>query len=105
MNRLRLIYSSSWAASKAILFATIITIWAELNAPLKAWLKSVTGHHWTTKSWFTIGIYVVLLLLIYVLKREPGDMQVKNSIKWLIVIAILGALALFLFFTGHYLVV
>ena len=104
-KKLRLIYASSWAATFAVLFATVITIWAEMQAPLKAWLKSITGHHWTTKSWFTVGVYVVLLLLIYVFKREPNDMQVKNSMKWLFVVAILGVLVLFLFFALHYLVV
>ena len=105
MNRLRLIYASSWAATLAVLFATVITIWGELNSPLKNWLKSVTGHHWTTKSWFTIGIYVVLLLLIYAFKHEPTDLQIRSGLKRLFVIAILGALALFLFFAIHYLIV
>ena len=105
MNKLRLIYASSWAATLAIVFATVIIIWAELQAPLKTWLKSITGHHWTTKSWFTIGLYVALLLLIYAFKREPTDTQVRGGIKRLSIIAVLGALALFIFFAWHYLAV
>jgi len=105
MTKLRLLYASSWSATIAVLFATIITILGELSQPFKDWLKSVTGHHWTTKSWFTVGVYAVFLLIIYALKREPSDTQIKSGLKRLIAVAIIGALALFIFFVWHYLAV
>lgn len=104
-KKLRLIYASSWGATIAIIFATIITIWMEYSPGLKKWLTSVAGHHWTTKSLFTIGIYAVVLIIVYAFKREPSDMQVRGSIKKLVAVAIAGALVLILFFTWHYLVV
>ncbi len=104
-KKLRLIYASSWAATVAVIFATVVTIWGELHAPFKNWLKSVTGHHWTTKSWFTVGIFILFLFLIYAFKREPTDMQVRGGLKWLIFIAVLCVLVLFGFFAIHYLVV
>lgn len=96
------IFASSVAAIIAIAFAVIITIWADLAPPLKAWLKSVSGHHWTTKSWFTVGVYFFSFLFITALPLEVTERKTRISLYLLSVAAILGGLMLFAFFTLHF---
>ena len=106
MNSVKLLkysYASSVAAILAIVFATVITIWAELDPGLKGFLKSVTGHHWVTKSWGVVLVYIVGLILFSVLPKEIKDNTVRRAVEWAIVAAILGALAIFSFFLWHYL--
>ena len=98
-------YASSCGAIIAILYATIVTIWMEYSPWLKAWLVSVAGHHWTAKSLFTMGFYIVIFIVVYELKPNPSDQQIRGALKKLIAIAILGAIILTLFFTEHYMVV
>lgn len=103
MNKLRLIIASSYAAILTIIFVVIITIWAELAAPLKDWLKAFSGHHWTSKSIFSILLYLVATAVLYPVFRKPSNPQLKTALLLVIAAVILGTLALTGFFTGHHL--
>ena len=103
MNKLKLIYSSSIASSLAITFVTIITIVAELKAPLKDWLKSLSGHHWTSKGILSLLLYVAATLVLYFAVKNVGSKKVKDALWAAIMTTILGSFALFTFFTGHHL--
>ncbi|MBI2036866.1 MAG: hypothetical protein HYT14_00700 [Candidatus Liptonbacteria bacterium] len=103
MNKLRLIYASSLSAALTALFVTLITIKAELNAPLKAWLAGLSGHHWTSKSILSLALYVAALFLCYMLFRNVDAEKVRRGISLAVWSAVLGSIALFLFFTGHHL--
>lgn len=96
------IYASSVAAIISIIFVVVITIWVDLAPALKDWLKSVSGHHWTTKSWFTIAVYGFSFLFITALPVEVGERKTRMSLYFLSVTAVLGGLALTAFFTLHY---
>lgn len=103
MKKQKLVYASSIAAIISILFVTVVTIWGESSPALKDWLKALTGHHWTSKSILSLGIYFVGTALFYVLPKKMGDETVRKYLKALLVASILGTIIVFLFFTGHHL--
>ena len=103
MNKLKLIYSSSIASSLAIIFVTAITIIAELNAPVKDWLKSLSGHHWTSKGILSFSLYVIAILVIYGTTRKIDYRKLKDGLWVAIGTTILGFIILLVFFTGHHL--
>ena len=79
MNKITLIISSAYSAIISSVFVVVITIWADLAAPLKDWLKSVTGHHWTTKSVFTALIFTLVMIILYALRKKHTDNVKKIS--------------------------
>lgn len=97
----RLIYASSIAAVLNAIFVTVITIFAELNEPFKNWLKSLSGHHWTSKSILSIALYLIILVLFYVTLRNVGPQKIRGAISLALWSAVLGSIAIFLFFVGH----
>src|SRR3989344_3235407 len=98
MKKFKLLYASAVAASLAILFATVLTITAEFLPTLKEWLKGISGHHWTTKSIFTMAVYAVALIACYFVPHTASLKRVRGAIIALCVITILGTLALLGFF-------
>ncbi|OGE86507.1 MAG: hypothetical protein A3J48_00075 [Candidatus Doudnabacteria bacterium RIFCSPHIGHO2_02_FULL_46_11] len=99
---LRLIYSSSIGAALSIAAITIITIWAEFSPGLKDWLKSVSGHHWTTKSWLAIIIYAIGFIVAYLFTKNVPALRARRSLYSLLVIAALDFIALLGFFIWHF---
>lgn len=103
MKKLRLIYSSSLAASLAVIFITTITIAAELDPPLKAWLTNFSGHHWVSKSILSLALYFVAFFLFYSAFRKVDALKIKTGLKLLIWLTVVGVLAILFLFTGHHL--
>lgn len=103
MKKQKLVYSSSIAAIISILFVVVVTILAENSPALKDWLKALSGHHWTSKSILSLGIYFGGTILLYFLPKNMGDGTVEKYLKALLITAILGTVIIFLFFTGHHL--
>ncbi|KKU44083.1 MAG: hypothetical protein UX60_C0011G0013 [Berkelbacteria bacterium GW2011_GWA2_46_7] len=101
MNKPKLIYASALSATLTAVFVTVITIVAELNPALKDWLKNLSGHHWTSKSWLSIVFYILVLGVIYALARNVDARKVGVSLKLAIWSAVLGTIALLLFYTAH----
>src|SRR3990167_6368538 len=62
---LTILYFSIIGTKPALLFAVKVSIWAELAPPLKDWLKSLSGHHWTSKSYLPMLVYVVVFAYCY----------------------------------------
>lgn len=102
MNKLKLIKASVLSAIVTSIFVVVITIWADLNAPLKDWLKSVSGHHWTTKSIFSVLIFVLFIAVWYLLIKKADAGSVARAIKWLIFVVVAGVLAISFFYTAHH---
>lgn len=102
MNKPKLIISSAYAAIVTIVFVVVITIWAELFAPLKDWLKSFSGHHWTSKSIFSVLLFAAATVVLYLLPRQYSDDHLKRTLGFLLVFTILGTVVITLFFTGHH---
>lgn len=102
MNRLKLIYSSALAAITSIVFVVAITIVAEQSAGLKSYLKALSGHHWTSKSFLTLAVYFVVLLVIYFTTKEPVPRYLRKVLLLVPAFAIAGYVILLAFFLGHY---
>jgi len=101
MNKINLIISSAYAAIISSIFVVGITICAELSPALKEWLKSISGHHWTTKSIFTALIFVVISCVLYLLRKNTTG-NIKRSLALLLVIVLVGSIAITAFYTGHH---
>ena len=103
MNNLKLIWSSALAAIITGIAVAVITIWADLYAPLKDILKTLTGHHWITKSLGSIILYLVLWGVLSASAGEKNGEQGKRALWLLFIFTILSALAIFAFYVWHYL--
>lgn len=90
------------AAITTNIFVVIITIWGELSAPLKDWLKNFSGHHWTSKSILSVLLYAATAVIFYFIFRNADETKTKKALLALLISLPLGALALTLFFAGHH---
>ena len=102
MRKQKLIFASAYAAIITNDFVVIITIGAELFAPLKNWLKNFSGHHWVSKSILSALLYAVATILFYFIFRNPNETRIRKSLILLFASLILGIAAISLFFTGHH---
>ena len=103
MKKEKLIYASAIASVLSIVFVAILTIWADLNAPLKDYLKSLSGHHWVTKSYGIVLVYFGAVLLFLVLPKEIGKKTLQRSLIWLFLFTLGGTLAVSGFYVLHFL--
>jgi len=101
-NQLKLAFASAKAALVSIIVVTAITVWAELDAGLKAWLASITGHHWVSKSWLAIIVYAVFLAIFYAKAKQSSEVKLSQAVWLLVASAILGFVVLTGFFFIHY---
>lgn len=102
MNKPRLIFASALAAIVTIVFVVVITIWAELSAPLKDWLKNFSGHHWTSKSIFSVLLYAAATAVLYRGFRDPSEDILRKALVFILVFTALGTIVLTAFYTGHH---
>lgn len=98
MNKLRAIYSSACSAIISIVVTTAVTVGMEFSWPPKAWLASFTGHHWVTKSWLSLIVFVLFFLIFWGLGKNISQEKVKKALAALNIVAILGFLVILLFF-------
>lgn len=101
-HKLKLITASAYAALLTVIFVVAITVWAELSVPLKDWLKNFSGHHWTTKSIFSVAVYAVATAVFYAVLRNRSATGAKRSLALLLWGTMLGTIILTLFFTSHH---
>ena len=101
MNKLRSAFASAVAASVAVAVAVVITVWAEFSPALKATLKSITGHHWVTKSYLTMLVYAAIMAAIYFKVPNPSPVKMIKSLNYLIALAFAGSIILIVFFLWH----
>ena|SRR3989338_4189109 len=102
MRTIKLIVSSAYASVIAIVFVVVITVWAELSAPLKQWLQGFSGHHWVSKSIFSLVLFAAVLAVFYVIPLNNADKRLKSSLVLLFFSVLFGVAAITLFFTLHY---
>jgi hypothetical protein len=95
----KLISATLKSATAYIILMTIVIIVADLFAPLKDFLKSVTGHHWTAKGLLGFIFFVVLAT---VLNFTTQDDDVSKNISWTIGATVLGTVAISVFYMLHY---
>ena len=89
-----------YATVGAIWFTVLVTISAEFSEPFKNSLKAITGHHWTTKSVFSV---ILFFFLYFVFIRAKESENIKKSINFVLLNTIVGGLVLFIFFIWHFL--
>lgn len=91
--------SMSLSVILSVIVTTAITIWAEFSVPLKDFLKSITGHHWVTKSILSIIIFFGVYLIA---RPSEKNINILNKTKKVIWVTLICILALLAFFTWHY---
>jgi hypothetical protein len=97
MNRIN---SVSVATIFTIILTTIVTIYAEFSEGFKTFLKSLTGHHWITKSVFSVVVFFAFYLFI---KKSDKKIDILREVWKVILVTLLCSLVLFFFFVWHYL--
>jgi hypothetical protein len=84
----------------ASIFNALLIIAKETYAPLKDWMKSLFGHHWTTHGIFVIVLFVVLGYLFSktnLVRKVDAD----NTSGMVIAGTLLGGLIIVGFFFKH----
>ncbi len=104
MNKLKTIYVSAHSAVASIVVTVFLTIFSELSAPFKNWLAGFTGHHWLTKSWISLIVFVLMFVIFSVACKTVNGAQTRKALILLEVITILGFIAILGFFAYEYLV-
>ncbi|MEK7535511.1 MAG: hypothetical protein AAB590_00635 [Patescibacteria group bacterium] len=111
MNKnLKLIWASAYSALITGLYVAGITIAMELNEKIKPILVSLSkigsfpGHHWVTKSYSSVVLFIVLLTIFSLIGGEKNELQVRRALWLLIIFTIISAMSIFAFFVWHYLV-
>ena len=98
-NRLRLILASCYSASLTIWLIAWLTVGSELSEEIKASLADLTGHHWVSKSWLSVIVYLLGLWILQSRFKQITDQQAVKAVYSLIG-SLLGAS---LVVTGSYL--
>jgi hypothetical protein len=91
--------TSGFALAAAItsLVNTALSCAKDANAPLKAFLKGIAGHDWTTQGLFDLVLFVVLGLTFANIK-SAARMDPNRLIASLIGAVIIAAMGLTLWF-------
>lgn len=104
MNKLKAIYVSAHSAVASIVVTIFLTIFSELSAPFKSWLAGFTGHHWVTKSWISLIVFVLMYAIFSVACKTVNGAQTRKALILLEVVVVLGFLAILGFFAFEFLV-
>ncbi len=94
------IKSMGFSTVFVVFFLTFITIYAELSEGFKNILKSLSGHHWITKS----IISFVLFFLVYFFTNRSDEKINPLHESWRIIwVTLLCSLIILGFFIWHFL--
>ncbi|MSS74129.1 hypothetical protein EXS72_00610 [Candidatus Pacearchaeota archaeon] len=96
MTRVR---SMNLALIVTTIVVTLVTIFAELLSGFKDFLKSISGHHWTTKSWLSIILFFGIYFFV---KLSDKNLDIQKETKKVILVILISMLLLFAFFIWHY---
>lgn len=99
MNKLNSIFASASAATTSIVLVVVMTLAAELSAPFKAWLAAFTGHHWVTKSWVALIVYILVFGFLKLTAKSATESQTRQAVFRLEMATVLG----FVIILGFYL--
>ncbi len=98
MNKLKSIYASAYGAAIAIFVVTAITIGTELSPTLKNWLTNISGHHWVTKSYMSLIVFIFFYYLFSLTKKTVSEHETRKALLVLQTFAILGSITILGFF-------
>ena len=104
MEKLKSIYASAYSSVITIIIVTGLTIGTELSTPFKDWLASFTGHHWISKSWVSIIVFVLFFLIFRAIKKSVNEKQTQIALNTLQIFIVLGFLAILGFFIYEFII-
>jgi len=90
MDKLKSIYASAYSAAITIAVVTAVTVGAELSAPFKAWLTGFTGHHWVTKSWLSLIVFILSYGIFRITNKSATDIETRKALFVLEITTIAG---------------
>jgi len=97
-RKLKLAQSIILSSIVIVIFIPVITIAAELTAPLKEWLKNTFYHHWVGKSLISVIVFAAVCPLTFVIPYKASLERINRLLFILVTLVLLGALAIFGFF-------
>lgn len=103
MDKLKSIYASAYSATITILVVVGLTMAADLYIPFKTWLAGFTGHHWVTKSWISVIVFVLFFIIFRLVKRSVNEIETRKALVLLQTISVLGFLAILGFYVYEFL--
>jgi hypothetical protein len=84
----------------ASLVSALLVVLKETVEPLKAWMKTILGHHWITQGALVLALFIVLGVVLS--NTNPGQTSKLNPQRMLTVI-IVGAIISGIIIAGFYL--
>lgn len=79
-----------------LIFIAFVTIFSELSHNFKNFLKTLTGHHWVSKSLISIILYIFIFLGLQ--KFIKKDLNIEKLLKITIYVVIFSSLAIAIFY-------
>ncbi|MBI3569840.1 MAG: hypothetical protein HY082_01865 [Gammaproteobacteria bacterium] len=75
-------YTVSFGLSFAVtsLLSALLVIAKQMNAPLKAWMKALTGHHWITHALLVLAVFVLLGLALAFVREGKLDGRAMTTV-------------------------
>lgn len=96
IRKIKVVTSTFLAAAIVAIFVAVVTIFGELHAPLKDWLKTTFSHHWIGKGVLSAALFIVLFLAF--LLKNPTDEHLNRSMKTAFWLSIVSSLAILIFY-------
>ena len=94
------IKSLNYSTILTICLIVMLTILGELSKSFKTFLTSVTGHHWVTKSVFSLIFFVIIYFLISRTNKDSAELT--RQVIYTIIAVVLGAIIIFGFYVWHF---
>lgn len=96
MKKMRIVISALSSAAIVTVFVAAVTIYGELYAPLKDWLKTSFSHHWVGKGVLSAALFLVLFICF--LFKTPNEKFLNFSLKLAFWLAIISSAAILIFY-------
>ncbi len=98
------IKAMSYSTMLTVILIVFMTIYAELNTKFKDFLKVMSGHHWISKSITSLIFFVVCYYLLMNIVKY-NERETKKDVTIVVIITILGALSILLFYAYEFFMV
>ncbi|MEW6698587.1 MAG: hypothetical protein AB1341_14795 [Bacillota bacterium] len=84
------------------IFNGLLVIIKENNPPIKDWMQSLFGHHWTTHGVFVIALFIVLGLIFSQINVDKKLNLDAGKVATLTILGVvIGVLIQIVFFAQH----
>jgi hypothetical protein len=92
--------STSIAAIVTIIVVTVVTLLGELSGSFMKLLTFLTGHHWITKNFLSVIVFLIVLAITSGSSQgaEKSVQESPTALLWTAVTAVVCSVVLFGFF-------